>query len=238
LKSFLIALVLGAIVSSTEAATTTAEVVIAWDTLVIDTTGTVAISLTETFVNNTARAFDTNLNTLDVTASLLGPTTVTVPGAGFATAGDPGGPFAFASADFGVLDAASQQGDVYSISGTGAVTASVDFSIVLDEPIGQLRGNFGGANLFIEFYEFAGSPFTSVAVADTVDLFAFVGTGSQMLTGTLTATVEIPSTNELSAMVVFGETGAAASVVPVPAAIWLFGSALGLLGWIRRRWPT
>lgn len=27
----------------------------------------------------------------------------------------------------------------------------------------------------------------------------------------------------------------AASVVPVPAAIWLFGSALGLLGWIRRK---
>jgi len=25
------------------------------------------------------------------------------------------------------------------------------------------------------------------------------------------------------------------SVVPVPAAVWLFGSALGLLGWIRRR---
>jgi hypothetical protein len=27
----------------------------------------------------------------------------------------------------------------------------------------------------------------------------------------------------------------AASVVPVPAAVWLFGSGLGLLGWIRRR---
>ena len=24
-------------------------------------------------------------------------------------------------------------------------------------------------------------------------------------------------------------------VVPVPAAVWLFGSALGLLGWVRRR---
>ncbi len=27
----------------------------------------------------------------------------------------------------------------------------------------------------------------------------------------------------------------AANVVPVPAAVWLFGSALGLLGWLRRR---
>ena len=26
-----------------------------------------------------------------------------------------------------------------------------------------------------------------------------------------------------------------ATVVPVPAAVWLFASALGLMGWIRRR---
>ena len=28
---------------------------------------------------------------------------------------------------------------------------------------------------------------------------------------------------------------AAEAVVPVPAAVWLFASALGLLGWVRRR---
>jgi len=30
-------------------------------------------------------------------------------------------------------------------------------------------------------------------------------------------------------------TGTAWSVVPIPAAVWLFGSGLGLLGWMRRR---
>lgn len=29
--------------------------------------------------------------------------------------------------------------------------------------------------------------------------------------------------------------GVATSTIPVPAAVWMFGSALGLLGWIRRR---
>lgn len=33
----------------------------------------------------------------------------------------------------------------------------------------------------------------------------------------------------------FKTTGIATTTVPVPAAVWLFGSALGLLGWVRRR---
>ena len=28
------------------------------------------------------------------------------------------------------------------------------------------------------------------------------------------------------------------SVVPVPAAVWLFGSALGVMGWVRRKSVT
>lgn len=33
----------------------------------------------------------------------------------------------------------------------------------------------------------------------------------------------------------FRTTGFATTTIPVPAAVWLFGSALGLLGWVRRR---
>lgn len=33
----------------------------------------------------------------------------------------------------------------------------------------------------------------------------------------------------------FDAVGAIQTVIPVPAAVWLFGSALGLLGWVRRK---
>jgi len=33
----------------------------------------------------------------------------------------------------------------------------------------------------------------------------------------------------------FSTSGTATTTIPVPAAAWLFGSALGLLGWVRRR---
>jgi hypothetical protein len=33
----------------------------------------------------------------------------------------------------------------------------------------------------------------------------------------------------------FMANGIAVTTVPVPAAVWLFGSSLGLLGWVRRR---
>ncbi len=219
-------------------AATTAEAFIDWNTLSIETTGDIELVLTNPFVNNVAKAFDLESNNLDVTASLLGPTSVDVPGVGSATGGSPAGAYGFASAINGLLEATSLQGNLYGISGTGTVTASVDYSILLDEPVGPVPQNpFGGVNLFIEFYENAESPFASVAVADIIDLFSFTGSGQQSLMGTLSATIEILNTTDFSGIAIYGDlqVDAVTNVIPVPAAAWLFGSALGLLGWIRHR---
>jgi hypothetical protein len=237
MKSFLIALVLGAIVSSTEAATTTAEVIIAWDTLVIETTGTLSLSPLFGEIDNTARAFDIDLNVLDVSTSLVGPAAVAVPGVGSATAGDSMNPYALASAELGVLDAASLQFDVYGIAGAGTVTASVDFSMVVDAPIGDPGFNFASADLYLDFFVADSFPLTSVSAVDRALLITFMGEPQEELNGILTATLEIPSTTEFSTISISGDVQARAraNLIPVPATAWLLGSALGLLCWVRRR---
>jgi len=236
MKRFLIALVLSAIASLTEAATT-AVVVIEWDTLAINTTGTISLSPLFEELDNTARAFDIGLNGLDVSTSLLGPATVTVPGVGSAIAGDPINPYAFASAELGVLDATSLQSDTYAITGIGTVTASVDFSIVVDPPIGAPGFNDASANLYIDFFVADGFPLTSVSAIDRARLVTFMDTPQGELIGILTATVEIPSTTEFSSIAFVGDVHALAKAnpIPIPATVWLFGSAIGLLGWMRRK---
>jgi len=57
---------------------------------------------------------------------------------------------------------------------------------------------------------------------------------TQIAAGEWEANLPDVATNTPGAFVAAG-TGSFASVVPVPAAAWLFGSALGLMGWIRRR---
>lgn len=69
---------------------------------------------------------------------------------------------------------------------------------------------------------------------------AIVNLGPSDLVSPLTGTILAPGEWEGSSfdstlmtnVIVAGGTGA---FVPVPAAVWLFGSALGLLGWVRRK---
>jgi hypothetical protein len=67
-------------------------------------------------------------------------------------------------------------------------------------------------------------PLITAGVTD-INLFAF-GVGEIQAIG-------IDASNGTSDG--FGYELVGASVIPIPAAVWLFGSALGLLGWIRRR---
>ena len=245
---FSIAVCVGLCVSATPtlATTSTAAVTLDLASFTVETTGTLAVEPFFIEIDNTARAFDTSYNLIDVStnvynplsATFPGPASVSVPGVGSATAGDPFNIYAFASADFGNLDATSKGEQTFLVSGAGTLTASIDFLIELDEPVGPWF-NSGHADLFISFIEsgdIEDQPFASVAVADTIDLVTFdIGGGPQMLAGTLTATVDIPRTNIFSGVLISGQVQARASVIPIPAAMWLFGSALGLLGWVKRR---
>jgi hypothetical protein len=55
-----------------------------------------------------------------------------------------------------------------------------------------------------------------------------------MIGGVKTITVNLYGSGGLD-NIAFSTLGAPSSVVPVPSAIWLFGSALGLLGWLRNK---
>ena len=72
---------------------------------------------------------------------------------------------------------------------------------------------------------------TSISLADTVGWVEDTKMIMQIQNNLSATTLN----NGESAWIQKKQGGVGLSVVPVPAAVWLFGSALGMLGWMRRR---
>lgn len=161
--------------------------------------------------------------------------------------------------------AGSWQGFIYQASGTGAVTVSVDYSLigsVSTDSVSEYAG--GGYNLFMDatdtdiwlstYNDAVANGLTDLAAEDAAELAATlhvitlsdwsllecVGITCNQSTnqsGTLELAFNVEAGRNYSfgaSANVFGYTNV--SAVPVPAAVWLFGSGLiGLVGFAKRR---
>ncbi len=89
-----------------------------------------------------------------------------------------------------------------------------------------------------------GSPGPFVSLQPTLNLYYLSSTESNnptlvrvfsMYYGTNRAVGKGGGARHYSWAVINGDVSGALATVPVPATVWLFGSALGLLGWMQRR---
>ncbi|MGI9342010.1 MAG: hypothetical protein ACR2QV_04130, partial [Gammaproteobacteria bacterium] len=108
--------------------------------------------------------------------------------------------------------------------------------ILLAGPVGLLPGVDPGGSVVFNLLD----ALSLAELVDNISIFDFVLGGTQEMPTMLT---DASLFNELTFM---GQTSSGSfglllqsdgsfSVVPVPASVWLFGSALALLGWMRRR---
>lgn len=130
--------------------------------------------------------------------------------------------------------------------GIGTVAPGQPWTVTFDA-----RGSFGpGGVAFAEFFnELSGggtSPCTGCGILGGAPLqldpdptvwksFSFSGVNGADVSGGVTLQLGATTGGGAGSFANMYYDNISINVVPVPAAVWLFGSALGLLGWVRRR---
>jgi len=121
----------------------------------------------------------------------------------------------------------SVDGSEFTFSNLGAdnVTGDWDYAPTGDDPFVRYWATKSGDG-FILFWEVDDSAVAAGGVCDVADVYTLA-----CLDAALTQTSNSWTTNgQQLSHITFYDTA-----VPVPAAVWLFGSALGLMGWMRKR---
>jgi len=129
--------------------------------------------------------------------------------------------------------ALTELGDYFLNGSTAAVTATGTFEVSSDTSAFSDSEALSAGLLTVQ------GAFTDWNINSMIDLANTVGWGQDtavtlMLDNTLTAESNLLG-DQAFIQKKFGAFGVAVTIIPVPAALYLFGSALALLGWRSRR---